>query len=81
MSDTAPAVPQDSGEGPMSTTHAADTVSTVDHSVDQIVTTAGQKWAGVVRILLGFTFLWAFVDKTFGLGFATTKAWLFKIFC
>lgn len=61
----------------MSTTHAADTVSVVDHSADQIVTTAGQKWAGVVRILLGFTFLWAFLDKTFGFGFATTKAWLF----
>jgi thiosulfate dehydrogenase [quinone] large subunit len=61
----------------MSTTHAADTVAVVDHSADQIITTAGQKWAGVVRILLGFTFLWAFFDKTFGLGFATTKAWLF----
>jgi len=62
----------------MSTTsHAADTVSVVDHSADQIATTAGQKWAGVVRILLGFTFLWAFLDKAFGLGYATTKAWLF----
>lgn len=30
------------------------------------------------RILLGVTFLWAFVDKLFGLGFATpvAKAWL-----
>jgi thiosulfate dehydrogenase [quinone] large subunit len=61
----------------MSTTHAADTVRVVDHSTDQIITTAGQKWAGVVRILLGFTFLWAFVDKAFGFGFSTTKAWLF----
>lgn len=33
---------------------------------------------GLLRILLGSIFLWAFVDKTFGLGFATTsaKAWL-----
>ena len=46
-------------------------------SNDQIVTTAGRKWSGVVRILLGFTFLWAFLDKTFGWGFATTKGWLF----
>ena len=61
----------------MTTTHAADTVSVVDHSTDQIATTAGQKWAGVVRILLGFTFLWAFVDKTFAFGFSTTKAWVF----
>ena len=30
------------------------------------------------RILLGFVFLWAFLDKTFGLGFATksTNAWI-----
>lgn len=30
------------------------------------------------RIMLGFVFLWAFLDKTMGLGFATThdKAWL-----
>jgi len=31
-----------------------------------------------IRIALGFIFLWAFLDKTFGLGFATTsaKSWL-----
>jgi thiosulfate dehydrogenase [quinone] large subunit len=34
-------------------------------------------WAGV-RLALGWTFLWAFVDKLFGLGFATPdgKGWL-----
>lgn len=32
----------------------------------------------VTRILLGFVFLWAFLDKTFGLGLATpaAKAWI-----
>ncbi len=32
----------------------------------------------LTRILLGFVFLWAFLDKTFGLGFATAaeKAWI-----
>ncbi len=32
----------------------------------------------IVRILLGWTFLWAFVDKLWGLGFATAadKSWL-----
>ena len=50
---------------------------TTDVADDQIITTAGQKWAGVVRILLGFTFLWAFLDKTFAWGYATTKAWMF----
>lgn len=31
-----------------------------------------------LRLAMGFTFLWAFLDKTFGLGFATTpeKSWL-----
>ncbi len=31
-----------------------------------------------LRVVMGFTFLWAFLDKTFGLGFATTadKAWI-----
>ena len=28
----------------------------------------------LTRIMLGFIFLWAFVDKTFGLGFATKSA-------
>ncbi len=34
---------------------------------------------GLTRITLGFVFLWAFLDKTFGLGFATApeKSWLF----
>ncbi len=32
----------------------------------------------LLRISLGFIFLWAFVDKTFGLGFATApaRAWI-----
>lgn len=32
----------------------------------------------VTRILIGFEFLWAFLDKTFGLGFSTpaAKAWI-----
>lgn len=34
--------------------------------------------AAVARMLLGFTFLWAFFDKTFGLGYTTTssQAWI-----
>lgn len=34
--------------------------------------------ASVLRIAMGFIFFWAFLDKLFGLGFATTadKAWL-----
>jgi thiosulfate dehydrogenase (quinone) large subunit len=37
-----------------------------------------RKSLAVLRILLGSIFLWAFLDKTFGLGFATTpdQAWI-----
>jgi len=56
------------------TTHSSE--ASVVHD-DLITTTAGQKWAGVVRILLGFTFLWAFFDKNFAWGYSTTKAWMF----
>ena len=58
----------------MSTTTHTSEIAVAD---DRITTTAGQKWAAVVRILLGFTFLWAFLDKTFAWGFSTTQAWMF----
>lgn len=37
-----------------------------------------RKALGLLRIAFGFTFLWAFVDKMFGLGYATKSAdsWL-----
>jgi thiosulfate dehydrogenase [quinone] large subunit len=40
-------------------------------------TAADYAWA-TARIALGWVFLWAFIDKTFGLGFATpaAKAWI-----
>jgi len=33
-----------------------------------------RRFLAVLRIVLGFTFLWAFVDKMFGLGYATPEA-------
>lgn len=33
----------------------------------------GARFWGVLRILLGWTFLWAFLDKAFALGFATGR--------
>lgn len=45
-----------------------DTVVFADH-----YPSARRVWA-VVRIALGWTFLWAFLDKTFALGFATGRA-------
>ncbi|REF37985.1 DoxX family membrane protein [Thermasporomyces composti] len=40
--------------------------------------TLGARALAVLRVAIGFTFLWAFLDKTFGLGYATTseRAWL-----
>ena len=39
---------------------------------------AGRRWLAVLRLATGFIFLWAFVDKAFGLGFSTPaeRAWL-----
>ncbi|ATE54057.1 hypothetical protein [Actinosynnema pretiosum] len=38
----------------------------------------GQKLMAVLRISTGFVFLWAFLDKAFGLGYSTpsAKAWI-----
>jgi thiosulfate dehydrogenase [quinone] large subunit len=63
------------------TTTAVPNTATVPR--DSITTErAGQAPAGrtlaVLRIFLGFVFLWAFLDKTFGLGYSTAsaKAWI-----
>lgn len=44
---------------------------------DNISRTA-RAWLAVLRLALGFIFLWAFLDKTFGLGFSTPpeRAWI-----
>ena len=43
-----------------------------------IITTGAAKFLAVFRVTLGFAFLWAFLDKTFGFGYATpsAKAWI-----
>ena len=44
-----------------------------------IVTLAtGRRWLAVLRLATGFIFLWAFLDKAFGLGFSTPaeRAWI-----
>ncbi|RIK17488.1 MAG: hypothetical protein DCC50_01455 [Acidobacteria bacterium] len=46
-------------------------LDTVAHEDHHILPTAGGYALGVMRIAFGFYFLWAFVDKMFGLGFAT----------
>ena len=43
-----------------------------------MLTTTAAKALAVLRISTGFVFLWAFLDKTFGLGYSTpsAKAWI-----
>ena len=43
-----------------------------------IITTGAAKFLAVFRVAIGFAFLWAFLDKTFGFGYATpaAKAWI-----
>ena len=43
-----------------------------------VTTSAGRRVLAVLRLATGFIFLWAFLDKTFGLGFSTLSkaSWL-----
>ena len=43
-----------------------------------MLTKTAARWLAVLRISTGFVFLWAFLDKTFGFGYATpaTRAWI-----
>ena len=43
-----------------------------------VITTVAAKVLAVMRVAVGFVFLWAFLDKTFGLGYATpsARAWI-----
>ena len=44
----------------------------------ETLTRTARSWLAVLRFALGFLFLWAFLDKTFGLGFSTPseRAWI-----
>lgn len=39
-----------------------------------VTSTSGRRGLAVLRIATGFIFLWAFLDKTFGLGYTTPRA-------
>jgi thiosulfate dehydrogenase (quinone) large subunit len=63
----------------MSATIQPSAVRAAPESQEAIVTRPGVcKVLAVARIAIGFTFLWAFLDKLFGLGFATpsSRAWI-----
>jgi thiosulfate dehydrogenase [quinone] large subunit len=61
---------------PVETT-TAETATTTTSMLDTS-TTAGRRTLAVLRLATGFIFLWAFLDKTFGLGFSTpaARAWV-----
>jgi thiosulfate dehydrogenase (quinone) large subunit len=44
----------------------------------RIITERATKFLAIVRVVVGVEFLWAFLDKTFGLGYATpaARAWV-----
>lgn len=54
------------------------TDSTLGPQPTPTATGNGARSLAVLRIATGFVFLWAFLDKTFGLGYATpaAKAWI-----
>ena len=63
----------------MSATTHPGAVLTAPESQEGIVTRpVVRKVFAVARIVIGFTFFWAFLDKLFGFGFATpsSRAWI-----
>ncbi|MFL6272156.1 MAG: hypothetical protein ACJ75A_18815 [Actinomycetes bacterium] len=56
----------------------AERTSRTEAAFGAIITARATKFLAVFRVVLGFEFLWAFLDKTFGLGYATpaAKAWI-----
>lgn len=65
----------------MTTRHSIRPVSTPLERADSpgsMLTKTGAKALAVLRVSTGFVFLWAFLDKTFGLGYSTpsAKAWI-----
>ena len=52
--------------------------SAMDPTTHPIITTAAGRALAVLRIAFGLTFLWAFFDKLFGLGYATKsgRGWI-----
>lgn len=63
---------------PTSVHGAHDELVGVEHTGNHWLSLSARRVMAVLRIMFGFTFVWAFLDKTFGLGFATpaAKAWV-----
>jgi thiosulfate dehydrogenase [quinone] large subunit len=56
----------------------AEATSQTEPAFGAIITARSTKFLAAFRVVLGFEFLWAFLDKTFGLGYATpaARAWI-----
>jgi thiosulfate dehydrogenase (quinone) large subunit len=57
---------------------AAERATRTEPVTRTIITPRAARFLAVFRVVLGFEFLWAFLDKTFGLGYATpaARAWV-----
>jgi thiosulfate dehydrogenase (quinone) large subunit len=56
----------------------AELTSRTEAAFGRIITERASKFLAIVRVVVGVEFLWAFLDKTFGLGYATpaARAWI-----
>jgi thiosulfate dehydrogenase [quinone] large subunit len=56
----------------------AELTSRTEAAFGRIITERATKFLAIFRVLLGVEFLWAFLDKTFGFGYATpaARAWI-----
>jgi thiosulfate dehydrogenase [quinone] large subunit len=56
----------------------AEATSRTDAAFGRIITERATKFLAIVRVVVGVEFLWAFLDKAFGLGYATpsARAWI-----
>jgi thiosulfate dehydrogenase (quinone) large subunit len=56
----------------------AERTTRTEPALGRIITERATKFLAMFRVLLGVEFLWAFLDKTFGLGYATpaARAWI-----
>jgi thiosulfate dehydrogenase (quinone) large subunit len=64
--------------GPDGSAPTAKRTSRTEPTFGAIITARATKFLAIVRVVVGFTFLWAFLDKTFGFGYATpaARAWI-----
>jgi thiosulfate dehydrogenase [quinone] large subunit len=56
----------------------AEQITRTEPPFGRMITERATKFLAIVRVVVGVEFLWAFLDKTFGLGYATpsARAWI-----